>query len=345
MPYYFNLPALNELTLNQRSALNEQSAISLHGGPGTGKSVVSLYRHITNNLNRRSSLLLTYTTTLRLYLAACCRGQSEQAAESVGTTYKKTYPWGYDGIPHYNEIIIDEAQDVDMDRYRIIKSHADNVSYGADESQSLYDNGSTCAQLRGLFPDNVPKRLERNFRNTKRILQFCQACFLQANISIQDIMSCRALGELPHLFVTKDKIFGGSNAQQDEAIKEIIRDNQGPTHNIAILCPWGKNVDYFYNLIKTDFGGVTFYYSQENRQSGCEELGNIHVTTFKSAKGLEFDTVIIPNFQNVNQNLEQFHINWKDFYVGVTRSRTNLYLISDSSCSMVNSQYVETIEL
>lgn len=147
MPYYFNLPALNELTLNQRSALNEQSAIALQGGPGTGKSVVSLYRHITNHQNYRSSLLLTYTTTLKLYLAACCRGQSVQAAGSVGTTYKKTYPWGDGGAPHYGEIIIDEAQDVDMDRYRIIKSHADRVSYGADESQSLFDNGSTCAEL------------------------------------------------------------------------------------------------------------------------------------------------------------------------------------------------------
>ena len=53
-----------------------------------------------------------------------------------------------------------------------------------------------------------------------------------------------------------------------------------------------------------------------------------------------------PNdIQNINEDLERFHINWKDFYVGVTRSRTNLYLISDSSCSVVNSQYVETIEL
>lgn len=73
------------------------------------KSVVSLYRHITNHQNHRSSLLLTYTTTLKLYLAACCRGQSVQAAGSVGTTYKKTYPWGDGGAPHYGEIIIDEA--------------------------------------------------------------------------------------------------------------------------------------------------------------------------------------------------------------------------------------------
>ena len=345
MPYYFNLPALGELTLNQRSALNEPSAIALQGGPGTGKSVVSLYRHIINHQNHRSSLLLTYTTTLKLYLAACCQDQSASAARNVGTTYRTTWRWEEGGTPHYGEIIIDEAQDVDMERYRIIRTHAGRVSYGADESQSLFDNGSSCNELKGLFPGNVPKRLDRNFRNTRRILQFCQACFRQANISMQDILSCRAQGEYPQLFVTEDEIYGGRNAQQDEAIKEIIRDNQGPQLNIAILCPWGSSVDYFYNLIKDEFNDVTFYYRQGSTERGCQELGNIHVTTFKSAKGLEFDTVIIPNFQNVDEDLERFHINWKDFYVGVTRSRTNLYLISDSSCSMVNSQYVETIEL
>ena len=123
MPYYFNLPALNELTLNQRSALNEQSAIALQGGPGTGKSVVSLYRHITNHQNHRSSLLLTYTTTLKLYLAACCRGQSVQAAGSVGTTYKKTYPWGDGGAPHYGEIIIDEAHRTGAASYQNIMQY------------------------------------------------------------------------------------------------------------------------------------------------------------------------------------------------------------------------------
>lgn len=345
MPYYFNLPAFGELTPNQRSAINEPSAIALQGGPGTGKSVVSLYRHITNHQNHRSSLLLTYTTTLKLYLAACCRGQSVQAAGSVDTTYRKTYLWGNGEDSHYGEIIIDEAQDVDISRYQIIKSHADWVSYGADDSQSLFNNGSTCAQLRGLFPNNVPKRLDRNFRNTRSILQFCQACFRQANISMQDIMSCSASGELPRLYVTKNRILGGQDRQQDEAIKEIVRDKQGPAHNIAILCPWGRMVDYFYNLIKDDFEDVTFYYHQGNQERGCEELGNIHVTTFKSAKGLEFDTVIIPNLQIMNAGLQQYHITWKDFYVGVTRSKTNLYLISDSSCSMVNSQHVETIAL
>ena len=67
----------------------------------------------------------------------------------------------------------------------------------------------------------------------------------------------------------------------------------------------------------------------------CGEIGNIHVTTFKSSKGLEFDTVIIPNFDIVNRVPVNMRGNivictWNDLYVAVTRAKSNLYLITNN---------------
>ena len=63
------LPTFTDLTPNQRLALEEEDAIALSGGPGTGKTVVSLWRHIRNHeLFQKKSLLLTYTKTLEYYL-------------------------------------------------------------------------------------------------------------------------------------------------------------------------------------------------------------------------------------------------------------------------------------
>lgn len=46
--YYFNLPREEDLTIGQQIALEEPNPIAISGGPGTGKSVVSLWRHIRN---------------------------------------------------------------------------------------------------------------------------------------------------------------------------------------------------------------------------------------------------------------------------------------------------------
>lgn len=58
MPYYFNLPIFDDLTPDQKRAVNETRQIALGGGPGTGKSVVCLWRHIRNySTNTRRSLI------------------------------------------------------------------------------------------------------------------------------------------------------------------------------------------------------------------------------------------------------------------------------------------------
>ena len=54
----------------------------------------------------------------------------------------------------------------------------------------------------------------------------------------------------------------------------------------------------------------------------------MHITTFKSSKGTEFDTLIIPDFQDMPNNIRQLNvINENDYYVALTRARRNVYLI------------------
>lgn len=322
--YYFNLPAITSLTIEQQSALKSPLPIALSGGPGTGKSVVSLYRHITRTNSGKSCQLLTYTTTLALYLRSCCVKQNAIAASNVSSTYK----WSMSPSKR-DEIIIDEAQDVNISTYKKLQTVCAAFSYGADENQSLYpDNACSLYQLKSLF-GNTLFTLSKNYRNTRNILRLAYNAFPNANISQQDINSCISNGNMPILIVTNESKFGISNNTQDKAILDVIKEYHEDGHNIAILCPWGKAVDYFYNMIVKSYPATSYYYNRGANEVGCKELNNIHVTTFKSAKGLEFDTVIIPNFHNAFDDLPtEFHVDWKDFYVGVTRAKTNLFLIS-----------------
>lgn len=95
---------------------------------------------------------------------------------------------------------------------------------------------------------------------------------------------------------------------------------------------------YYFDILKTTFDCSYYDYTLE----GLTEIKNIHITPFKSAKGLEFDVVIIPNFHLV---FNQFRVvNWHDFYVGVTRAKSQLILFSDNDIPSVN-QYVEKVIL
>lgn len=301
--YYFRLPAITQLTIPQQAAVNEPQQIALSGGPGTGKSVVSLWRHIRNYQSNpvKKSLLLTYTTTLKTYLAACCKTVHNEdfpnagvsSSEKVGTSLKNSYKIHN---TTFAEVIIDEAQDLSNDYYDGIVSP---VSYGADDSQILYpDHCSHQAELNDIFPDNQRYVLDKNFRSTQRIMQFAKQAFPSANIPVSVIQKLsNNVGEKPVLLVSNGNKFEQSNDKQDNAIERIINSFRAEDHNIALLVPWKRDAQYFENVLKSKSIDYSIYYEDDKRFPwGCTEIGNVHITTFKSAKGLEFDTVIIPNF-------------------------------------------------
>lgn len=356
--YYFRLPTLLELTDPQQVAINEPRSIALSGGPGTGKSVVSIYRHLERTKNNKSSLLLTYTTTLKMYLAKCCEKESVIAAKNVNTSLR--------GKPrnnlHFKEVIIDEAQDLPITYYEDLKEII-KVSYGSDDSQILYpENCSYQNDLKKLFPENVQCVLDKNYRSTQRIMQFAKIAFIEAYIPPHTISNLASnIGELPVMlisgrnnYIENERRFETSNPKQDTSILKIIQDFNSDTHNIAILVPWKRDAIYFEEILKDKIKDYSIYYDDNNRfPEGAETIKNIHITTFKSAKGLEFDTVIIPNFDNLLNRVpikikvqiekngekieeEKIRCSWKDLYVAVTRARSNLYLITNNDISSLN---------
>lgn len=377
--YYFKLPTITQLTYSQQSALGESGQIALSGGPGTGKSVVSLWRHIRNyqrTQNRKKSLLLTYTTTLKQYLIACCRLENSNAAINIGTLYrnKPTNKW--------DEIIVDEAQDMSEDYYQGIMQFG-MISYGADDSQILYpDHCTTQLELQQMFPNNVSYVLDKNFRNTQRIMLFCKQAFPLASIPMNVIKSLEDnVGEKPILLLSNNIL------DKYNAIIKIINDYRREDHNIAILVPWKKHAQTFEDVLKNNNIEYSIYYEDKQRfPRGAGIISNLHITTFKSAKGLEFDTVIIPNFEIIQQTpisflrdeiksktqleemkaiinrlihsakdhdtiisetirpdgnydvvYQKLMCSWEDVYVACTRARSNLFLISSNNFPTLNS--------
>ena len=330
--YYFNLPPITALTRAQQAALNETDQIALSGGPGTGKSVVSMWRHISNYRQGNRSLLLTYTTTLKRYLEACCRGNNTAAAQQVGTSLRNRF---LTQTHKFYEVIIDEAQDLEPDYFSEICSP---VSYGADDSQILYPEHSTTQnELEDLFPNNVPCVLDRNFRCTQEIMLFARQAFPHAAISYNMINNIGRHGDRPSLLIGNWGTWESTPNDEISAILQIINDLRNDTENIAILLPWKSSVQNYVSALEGDVDDFSFYYEDKNAfPNGCPILKNVHITTFKSAKGLEFDTVIIPDFNKMPSIIGSYNIDWQDFYVGCTRAKSNLFLLSNNNLPSLN---------
>ncbi len=325
MAYFFKLPTITELTIGQQAALNEPNAIAISGGPGTGKSVVSLWRHIRNyGTGSKKSLLLTYTKTLETYLAASARSENDNAGNAVD----RTYWWTTHHVKNYDEIIVDEAQDVEGGRYTTIKNYSGVVSYGADDQQIVFRNRATTQQqLAAIFPKNRSYVLDENFRNSYEIMHFVKALFPNKIIpqsTLNNLIQEGRRGNKPILLVSNNNA-----AKQTKAIIDIINQFKSVTHNIAVLVALQDDVDTYSNLVRSAGIQCSSFKSDDGTLG---EINNVHVTTFKSSKGTEFDTVIIPDFENMINNIARLRvIDENDYYVAITRAKRNLYLVSTST--------------
>lgn len=101
---------------------------------------------------------------------------------------------------------------------------------------------------------------------------------------------------------------------------------------------------YYYNIF---FASKELREEHENENPQYTEfLSNLHITTFHSAKGLEFDTVIIPDFESYERYFIDFkkmkkegkENNLKALNVALTRGKLNLYLVANKEISFLKDK-------
>lgn len=349
MAYFFQLPLITDLTEDQQMALDEVNPIAISGGAGTGKTVVSLWRHIQNmeTLNKYS-VLVTYTKTLGHYLSMSIRAienQNKYQSENIQLPSSqvfilKTFPFNQNWKVY--EIIIDEAQDLTFEHLQNMKNYANQISYGADFNQQLYEGRVQENEIKNLFSQNVEYSLQQNFRNSYYILNFAKAILPELYIpqSTLDELEYENIGIKPIMFIANDL------DKEIEKIIELITEFTSDTHNIAILLPFGKSgdesVENYHTLLSNKNINCSKYYNEMNIDN--VEISNIHITTYKSAKGLEFDTVIIPfihKFKDFIRRSQSTRVNEEDYYVAFTRAKKNLYLLSSEELGFIDNNICE----
>lgn len=333
-PFKFNLPTLAQLTRSQKQAINETKSVIVTGVPGSGKTVVSIYRLLSSSANTE---LITYTRMLKTSIAhsAITRNvESSRKIHSIHAWYwAKTHSSLIDALDNgtvseqlngvrLKNLIVDEAQDMELSFYRALARNSESVSIGADDDQKMYDVDTNEYALRNIFNGNVVVELGQNFRNRFEIFNFARQ-FLPENPRANDknvldrLEAENSGGELPYVYVSQ------SEAERTKFINQILDNNRNK--NIAILVYNTSEVDLYRNIVSNLGYEVSKYHNKmdnDEKKNIEENLKNIVITTFHSSKGLEFDIVIMPSFEKAKVDKNNF------YYVGCTRAKDNLFIIA-----------------
>jgi DNA helicase IV len=125
-------------------------------------------------------------------------------------------------------------------------------------------------------------------------------------------------------------IFSNNEETLNSNLIKLLVSLKSVNKSIAILVPTKADVEkYKYLLLLNNINDFSFYNKEYDGDIRYKGMENIHLTTFRSSKGTEFDTVIALFSSFTYFKKEGYEVKENDFYVGVTRAKENLYIYTN----------------
>lgn len=324
------------------------------GGPGSGKTQVLLHRarHLADEHGVSWDRLhvFVFTNVLSQYIQSALQllGIPKECVSTFDDWCKSFYqrhisahtPWNkverqpdFDAIrqgvlfhvtkskntfPTFDYVLLDEGQDLDGTCYEILRAVSGHLTVCMDRNQQIYDDGSSESDvLKTLGVKRKSLAFLETFRCCPYIVQVAAQFIadpMERQVYIQQTQTAQTDIETPVLHYADD--FEGERDRLIETLK--VRIGQG--ERVAILLPLKRQVFGFAEGLRE--AGLEVETQKElNFSSDKPKL-----ITFHSAKGLTFDTVLLPrltakSFPNMSDaKIERL------LFVGLTRATRWVYL-------------------
>nr|WP_175800767.1 3'-5' exonuclease [Burkholderia anthina] len=230
----------------------------------------------------------------------------------------------------YKHVIIDEGQDLSLEMIRSLTkaiSADGSITFFGDVAQRIYGHGRGMSWREAGFQTRQVWRFEQNYRNTRNIANLAVAVsempyFLGGQDMIAPIVSA-ADGPKPALvhFVVPEK--------ERELVGKLV-EKQYRTQSVAVLLRTHEKIREISPYLPDE--AVQLKEEAANWMAGH----GAYFGTYHSAKGLEFDLVILPFLSDSEiPNLKDIEADEVDevlaedgrlLYVGITRAKTALVL-------------------
>lgn len=294
------------------------------GCAGSGKSVIALHKAMKIRAAGGDVILVAFTKSLNRYMAA---GRTDKG---LGSRFYYHWQWRHEGMPGADYIIVDEIQDFTKPEIEeFIAAARKSYFFFGDTAQSIYGkirpNTLTVEQISTLTGLKI-LHLYNNYRLPKPVAQITQTYVgVDVNPYEESVYQSKEK-ERPRFIAYK------SVEDQADAIVRMIAKNKW--RNVGILLPSNNSVSKMYDYLRQRNLSCECKYQHPTHQDNGQSMEgasadslDFHsalpkVMTYHSAKGLQFETVILPMFVAVNTSAAR-----KALYVAMTRTYRNLYVL------------------
>lgn len=256
---------------------------------------------------------------------------------------------------HYRYILVDEYQDTTYTNYNLIKSLQDktdaHLTVVGDDWQSIYGFRGTNIEFFSHFEEYFenPQRIfiEKTYRNPQELIDIAGSFIMKNPKQIRKSLKSPKNLKKPVKIIYPQK----NPIEKREMIYNLIKDLSKKSEDVLILGRTNNNINQFIkhrNLVKK--GNLKKDKFLRILDKTDKSMNNVYYRTLHSSKGLEADNVIIINMvddylgfpSKLKTHSVLNYVNTKNydykyseerrlFYVGLTRSKNNVYLISDKN--------------
>jgi superfamily I DNA/RNA helicase len=343
------LPSLHELTTEQDIAFTMplEGNHLVTGPPGSGKTVMALYRAQALAIDDRPSTVLMHSNVLKQYVvpAAATLGPLitvETFHRWIRAFWKNHYdgtipqlgddPFSYDWksiIERFvrqppardtvSYLLVDEGQDLSPEFYQLATLMALNITVFADENQKLFPDNSTLEEIqRALGRQTQVHALSHNYRNTREIARLAAQFFCGTPTGTP--VPPERHGNLPSL---------RHSASLSEFLETVVKyQNTVRDRTIGIVAPTARVQKEIYDRLNRRalrHRAQAYLSSVQNHAHIDFTTPGIKILNYWTIKGLDFDTLFVPELQHVPGETTSTEQRMR-FYVALSRARHELFL-------------------